>query len=698
MFAIMSGLLGKAPPADARIQRVMDSLHLTKRNLAAMHRVFRRYDRDRSGTIDYEEFYQLIGEKQNVFGDSIFELVDLDNNGTLDFGEFVEATSTYCMFGKEDVLKFCFYIFDKDKNGYIEEDELQDLVAILHGSGAGANVIKALKEFDHDKDNKITFAEFVEMNEVYPGVLFPAFRIHGNMQMRIMGMDFWAGKRAKFRRLRKKQAKEEEFERTADERKERKHKLEQVRRRVGLIKFYLMPFNHDMWVSMIEEEEEEKRMKVGLVVKKKRRKGKFDKLTKAMEEEEKRKARRNRVPANERQKQQYEREDRIEKRERKRELEYGGRKRRSKKGKRRVENVNRMRRQMLDAKSWLACRLRPGTSFRRYKEKRMLPFRWGSFVLRACASGEPTDLEEVFGMGNRIERINDQVISTVTGYRILDIEWDDEDDSIFEGIAFQLGDSLLHLVARNAQWSRRRDIVNVLFNLGIDGKLVDWQRRRAVDIDPSLFSNVSIDFAGTTETEPDGFGFPSPRLLSETDGDGADNDNNDDDENAFGDNEGNIGDEDDDNGFGVESNRPPGSRDYQQVSDGMNDSQMNRSTQAYELLGESPLASPERVQKVRHQNLSLGGEDAEFSTQLKTIVISYRSNQSNQNRALWITQELLSTFLVEEIRIKPKNDGRAFTISANDKTLFSSIGNEDLPDSEMVKMSVRRYLLTNNPP
>ena len=47
--------------------------------------------------------------------------------GTLDFSEFVQATATYCMFGPEDVRKFCFYIFDKDKNGYDEEESLISL-------------------------------------------------------------------------------------------------------------------------------------------------------------------------------------------------------------------------------------------------------------------------------------------------------------------------------------------------------------------------------------------------------------------------------------------------------------------------------------------------------------------------------------------------------------------------------------------
>ena len=32
------------------------------------------------------------------------------------------------MFGKMEILKFCFYIFDKDKSGEIEEDEMHSLV------------------------------------------------------------------------------------------------------------------------------------------------------------------------------------------------------------------------------------------------------------------------------------------------------------------------------------------------------------------------------------------------------------------------------------------------------------------------------------------------------------------------------------------------------------------------------------------
>ena len=32
-------------------------------------------------------------------------------------GEFLHAVVTYCLFEQDEMLRFCFYIFDKDKNG-----------------------------------------------------------------------------------------------------------------------------------------------------------------------------------------------------------------------------------------------------------------------------------------------------------------------------------------------------------------------------------------------------------------------------------------------------------------------------------------------------------------------------------------------------------------------------------------------------
>jgi hypothetical protein len=62
------------------------------------------------------------------------------------------------------VRKFCFYVFDADKNGTIEDDELNNLVEVLHDSKINGNVSKALKQADQNGDGNIDFEEFAELD------------------------------------------------------------------------------------------------------------------------------------------------------------------------------------------------------------------------------------------------------------------------------------------------------------------------------------------------------------------------------------------------------------------------------------------------------------------------------------------------------------------------------------------------------
>ena len=155
----------KVPIADERMQKTIDMLRLKKQDVRRMWKCFRKHDKDKSGSMDIDEFYRMIREKRSVFGDSLFELIDCDNSGTLDFSEFVAALGTYCMFGKIDVLKYCFYIFDKDKNGYIEDDELQALISLLQAGTTYSNHRIALQEInrwarDQKNNNMFTFYSF----------------------------------------------------------------------------------------------------------------------------------------------------------------------------------------------------------------------------------------------------------------------------------------------------------------------------------------------------------------------------------------------------------------------------------------------------------------------------------------------------------------------------------------------------------
>jgi sphingosine kinase/serine/threonine-protein phosphatase 2B regulatory subunit len=227
------------PVPDDRMNQTMATFGLEKKHIVKLWAKFQKHDKDRSGTIDVEEFYAMMKEKKSIFGESIFELIDSDNDGVLDFSEFVTATATYIMFGPDDILKFCFFIFDKDKNGYIEEDELEALVMTLHAE-ANANVFKAMSELDTDSDGKIDFREFRALNSNFPQVLFPAYRMQEHMMENTLGTKFWKEQKIMFQNQRHGVFVAEEKERAKKAREEKQKARKRLRNVMGW-RYWLCP-------------------------------------------------------------------------------------------------------------------------------------------------------------------------------------------------------------------------------------------------------------------------------------------------------------------------------------------------------------------------------------------------------------------------------------------------------------------------
>jgi len=229
------------PVPDERVAKVIDDLDLKPKHLKRLWKLFCSFDDDKSGTIDTAEFYKMIDEEPSLFGDSIFELIDVSNNGLLEFGEFVQALATFCMFGTDDILKFCFYIFDKDRNGFINSDELQDLVGLLH-SYATSNVESVMNDISSMADQRVTFKQFKALNHQYPFILYPAFRIHLTLQRVTLGMKFWDD----LKRQKKQDRDEEKLEKTKQRREANARRIAQIYemkrevllKKMGVLKFF----------------------------------------------------------------------------------------------------------------------------------------------------------------------------------------------------------------------------------------------------------------------------------------------------------------------------------------------------------------------------------------------------------------------------------------------------------------------------
>lgn len=57
----------------------------------------------------------------------------------------MQAIVTYCLFETIEVLKLCFFIYDRDKNGYVEQDQLQFFISGECRSSVGERKKSVLK-------------------------------------------------------------------------------------------------------------------------------------------------------------------------------------------------------------------------------------------------------------------------------------------------------------------------------------------------------------------------------------------------------------------------------------------------------------------------------------------------------------------------------------------------------------------------
>mmetsp|Transcript_45005 Transcript_45005/g.90896 ORF Transcript_45005/g.90896 Transcript_45005/m.90896 type:complete len:340 (+) Transcript_45005:144-1163(+) len=183
---------------DVLLQKACAKVRYTAGDMTKLRAVFAKFDGDRSGSLDIDEFYQIFSAKKSTFGDSLFTLCELDGDGEfLSFSEFVSVVSTYCLFGTMEILRFAFNSVDLKHMGFISIEELDILAAALHVEST-SNLNKALARirlnYDHG-DGKISFESFHKINREFPFLLHPAFALQETMMRKVLGQSWWDRKR-----------------------------------------------------------------------------------------------------------------------------------------------------------------------------------------------------------------------------------------------------------------------------------------------------------------------------------------------------------------------------------------------------------------------------------------------------------------------------------------------------------------------
>jgi len=160
---------------EETVERLTKNTNYTKEQIEQWHQAFLRDCpsgklSSRQFTEVYKKFYPE--HEAEKYSSQVFRTFDIDNNGYIDFVEFLLAVNINSNGDVKDKLGLAFDIYDINANGQIDKKEMTKVITAIYdllgeenrkGENSPDNRVKKIMEkLDINDDKNISRDEFVE--------------------------------------------------------------------------------------------------------------------------------------------------------------------------------------------------------------------------------------------------------------------------------------------------------------------------------------------------------------------------------------------------------------------------------------------------------------------------------------------------------------------------------------------------------